>query len=86
MSKDAERSAFTESIKEQGLFFVCVCLILTINSLTSSCFNWLCPVGFSDTALLSSIILILLQYFTTCWVNMLLNAVDLIFFFSVPFG
>ena len=86
MSKDAERSVFTESIKGQGLFCVCVCLIVTINSLTSSCFNWLCPVGFSNTASLSSIILILLQHFTTCCVNMLLNTVYLIFFFFVPFG
>lgn len=57
-----------------------MCPILMINSLTSSCVNWLCPVGFSGTASLSSIILILLQPFTACCVNMLLNTVDLVFF------
>lgn len=66
-----------DSVKGQRFF--CMCLILMINSLTSSCVNWLRPVGFSDTASLSSIILILLQPFTACCVNMLLNTVDLIF-------
>lgn len=56
------RDLSSESVKGQGCFFFCVCvrLILVINSLTSHYFNWLCPVGFSDTTSLASIILILL--------------------------
>lgn len=59
MSKDVE--IYLQSLlKDRGVFFVCVHLILVINSLTSHYFNWLYPVGFSDTTSLASIILILL--------------------------